>query len=306
MSIPMLGSVAWEVFYGKAHYHTLCWKLSLAQTTDVFYWTEYGHPLVLFDDKTYSPIYGANSTAKEERGQGETGNKQLEGFLVPQAEGAGLGLTGDDIKRGALRGARLEEYLIDHRTPWLAPIDIKSYFVTGAHFDGMTWKIEVEGLAYPLKDIVGEHWGPSCRSKLFDRGIGKCNADILQYTGFTVVSAVVNQGYQFQVNLALLPAAFAVDHYASDGRILFNGGNNTSGRYNIREWRIVTPGTTAEFTLHQRTVRDVAAGDGLTVYPGCNKWLDDCFNKFNNIENYQGEPFIPGRDRTTAGQRSPV
>ncbi len=35
------------------------------------------------------------------------------------------------------------------------------------------------------------------------------------------------------------------------------------------------------------------AGETITLYPGCNKSMDTCKNKYNNINRYYGYPFIP-------------
>jgi hypothetical protein len=41
----------------------------------------------------------------------------------------------------------------------------------------------------------------------------------------------------------------------------------------------------------------VAVGDTFDVYPGCQKRLaEDCITKFNNAENFQGDPYVPGED----------
>jgi uncharacterized phage protein (TIGR02218 family) len=37
------------------------------------------------------------------------------------------------------------------------------------------------------------------------------------------------------------------------------------------------------------------AGDGVTLYPGCDKTIDTCKNKFNNNLNFQGEPHFAGQ-----------
>jgi len=37
----------------------------------------------------------------------------------------------------------------------------------------------------------------------------------------------------------------------------------------------------------------VAAGDAFTAYPGCDKQMATCQNKFLNLANYGGAPFIP-------------
>ena len=40
-------------------------------------------------------------------------------------------------------------------------------------------------------------------------------------------------------------------------------------------------------------VPDLNAGTAVTIYPGCRRTTADCVNKFNNLENYGGMPYIP-------------
>jgi len=36
-----------------------------------------------------------------------------------------------------------------------------------------------------------------------------------------------------------------------------------------------------------------SAGDALTVYPGCDKQQSTCSAKFNNLQHFEGFPYIP-------------
>ena len=40
-------------------------------------------------------------------------------------------------------------------------------------------------------------------------------------------------------------------------------------------------------------IRDIAGGATVRVYPGCDHTLTTCNNKFNNVANYGGMPWIP-------------
>lgn len=42
-----------------------------------------------------------------------------------------------------------------------------------------------------------------------------------------------------------------------------------------------------------RTLPDLATGDTVSVYPGCDHTVDTCRNKFGNLNNYLGFPWIP-------------
>jgi len=41
---------------------------------------------------------------------------------------------------------------------------------------------------------------------------------------------------------------------------------------------------------------DVQVGDTFTIAPGCDKNVTTCKNKFSNVVNFHGEPYLPGRD----------
>ena len=42
--------------------------------------------------------------------------------------------------------------------------------------------------------------------------------------------------------------------------------------------------------------RPVQVGDTLSIYPGCDKRVGHCRDKFNNIVNMRAEPYVPGTD----------
>lgn len=44
----------------------------------------------------------------------------------------------------------------------------------------------------------------------------------------------------------------------------------------------------------------IAEGQRVVLWKGCLKTLTSCFEKFNNVINYQGEPHIPGLDTLTS------
>ena len=41
---------------------------------------------------------------------------------------------------------------------------------------------------------------------------------------------------------------------------------------------------------------EVQVGDIVSLLAGCDGNLDTCIQKFNNVANFRGEPYIPGSD----------
>jgi hypothetical protein len=58
------------------------------------------------------------------------------------------------------------------------------------------------------------------------------------------------------------------------------------------------PGT---LTLQLQFPRSVAAGDEYSIVPGCGKrFVADCVTRYENGNNFRGEPYVPGMDRLVA------
>ena len=66
------------------------------------------------------------------------------------------------------------------------------------------------------------------------------------------------------------------------------------------QWRFIMSNTSTTVDINLPVMpdgdeygRDLPVGRGIVLYPGCAHTLTDCKNKFNNISNYGGFPFIP-------------
>lgn len=59
--------------------------------------------------------------------------------------------------------------------------------------------------------------------------------------------------------------------------------------------RFVVGHTGASLTL-QRPIADLVAGDAVRLYPGCDHLQTTCADKFDNLDNFGGFPWIPLRN----------
>ena len=51
------------------------------------------------------------------------------------------------------------------------------------------------------------------------------------------------------------------------------------------------------FQLVQAMPYAIEIGDVFSVSPGCDQSLAMCQDRFHNVVNFRGEPFIPGLDK---------
>jgi uncharacterized phage protein (TIGR02218 family) len=78
-----------------------------------------------------------------------------------------------------------------------------------------------------------------------------------------------------------------------NGYIKFTSGALNGRAFEIKTW----DGTNLKLFLGLPVTP--AHNDSFLIEPGCNHLagsIGDCQNKFNNIVNFRGEPFIPGMD----------
>jgi hypothetical protein len=88
------------------------------------------------------------------------------------------------------------------------------------------------------------------------------------------------------------PAAAAGAGWFDNGLITFTSGALDGRSFEIKTW----DGTSFKMFLPLPVQPCASPADTFTVTPGCNHLTQDCANKFSNIVNFRGEPFIPGAD----------
>jgi len=117
----------------------------------------------------------------------------------------------------------------------------------------------------------------SCMNTLFDSGCG------LNKASFAVNSACLVGSTKNQVLSALAQAA----GYFDLGTITFTSGLNAGVSRNVKSY---TGGT---FRLSLALPYTPTTGDTFTAYAGCDRSKATCQNKFSNVVNFRGMPYIP-------------
>lgn len=122
-------------------------------------------------------------------------------------------------------------------------------------------------------------WQRNCPHMLYDN---QCRVDRTPFA--TPVTVVALDGVHVQVSMGVsLPEGW------------FNGG--------YVEWQ-VEPGAYDRRMIEEHagslfrllgSTSGLSVGPGVVAYPGCNRTLADCNDKFNNLPNYGGIPHLPDR-----------
>lgn len=86
--------------------------------------------------------------------------------------------------------------------------------------------------------------------------------------------------------------ARAVDGWFDLGVLRWLTGNNAGKNCEVSSWTQ----TDGVVTLFLPLYYDIQVGDTFEVFPGCNKRVSTCNDKFDNVINFRGEPYVPGQD----------
>lgn len=145
--------------------------------------------------------------------------------------------------------------------------------VTGADI-----KLSVKSYTSVLnREVPIRAFTPGCGNTLYDTGCG-VNRAARALTG-SVLAGSTRKAIKHGFSLT--------SGYLDHGAIEFTSGANNGV--------MATIGRTTSDTLNLVVplLADVATGDTYKVYPGCDRTLDTCTNKFANRARFRGFPWIP-------------
>ena len=176
-----------------------------------------------------------------------------------------------------------------HYDPDIAPADQRASLYTGRLLSGkiegreakLMFAYDLLGLNTPLTtNIVSV----TCPLELYS---ARCGVDPNAYTNSYTVGQILNEG---RMIITSTPIAEPSGYYTF-GALSFNGVHRGIAKHYLDE-----------IHLHA-ALRGLNVGDTILLRAGCNKSVDDCVNKFNNVENFGGCPYMPLIDIYNDGAR---
>jgi uncharacterized phage protein (TIGR02218 family) len=149
--------------------------------------------------------------------------------------------------------------------------------------------VEFRGLSQYLNQTTGRVYTACCDT---DLGSTRCGANLVPYTVSGAVSAVVDSDtFRDNTTANIINKA---DGWFSYGLLTWLTGNNAGRNVEVRSFTV--SGGNYTFNLIEPMWDPIQVGDTFSVYAGCDKTLDTCKTKFNNVVNFQGFTSIPNGD----------
>lgn len=184
---------------------------------------------------------------------------------------------------GVLDGARfkLERVFMDYRTPTDTSAGTIKLFegrIIEPEFDRNIIDASVASDTDVLDVLMPRNlYQPSCLNTLFDSA---CSLSRLEY----VVSTTVDAG---STEYRLLCHLNQPQGWFTQGVVEFTQGLNKGLKRTVRLHE------SGALLLTLPLLSMPAEGEIIKVYPGCDKRLETCMNRFNNRDHFRGQPFIP-------------
>lgn len=246
----------------------------------VFGFTDHDMPLG-FDGVVFKADTGLSAVALQ----------QSTGLSVDNTEALGAlsdaSVSEEDIEAGRFDGADVRAWIVNWKKPEQRWLQFRGT-IGELRRSGGAFQAELRGLTEALNRPLGRVYQKPCTAVLGD---GQCgfDTDTPGYSAEKLVENVTESRVFIWDDLA----GFAPGWFAR-GRLVVTSGKGAGLHGMVKQDR--TQEGVRVIELWEPIRAQIAAGDGVRLVAGCDRRVESCRFKFNNILNYQGFPDIPGED----------
>ena len=225
--------------------------------------------------------------------------EQSTGLSVDNTEAMGAlsdaAIREEDIEAGRFDGAEVRAWLVNWAEVGQRHLQFRGS-IGEIRRAGGAFHAELRGLTEALNRPLGRIYQKPCSAVLGDAG---CGFDLSTpgYAGSQAAEEVAD-GRLFRWDE--LPG-FEAGWFTRGRLVVLTGA--VAGLSGLVKGDRVTEDGRREIELWESLRGTVAAGDLLRLEAGCDKRMETCRLKFNNLLNFQGFPDIPGEDWVMAVPR---
>ncbi|OBY25272.1 DUF2163 domain-containing protein [Leisingera sp. JC1] len=240
------------------------------------------HDCVLsFDGITFQPGNGLTARAVSQATGLSVDNTEALGVLSDAA------VREEDIEAGRFHGAEVRCWLVNWQDVSMRWLQFRGS-IGEIRRAGGAFEAELRGLTEQLNQPQGRIYQTPCTAVLGDAA---CGFDI-NTPGYAVETAVEtverSEDFRWDALPGFEPGWFA------DGRLTVLSGAAQGLWAAVKSDQSTAAGR--RITLWEPIRAPVFAGDTVRLEAGCDKRMETCRLKFNNLLNFQGFPDIPGED----------
>lgn len=262
---------------GEVSHLCHCWQI-IRRDGQRFGLTNHDHDLT-FADTLFHADAGLNLSVIENRSGLSEYGLDVEGVV-----GHPL-LSDSDLRAGSYDGASVTIYLVNWK-------DVEKHTVLASgifgdvSFDDNRFRVVLKSMTAQLAMPAGRLYQKKCAARLGDE---TCRVS-LDSSEFTVAGEIVNFANNWcEVNFSSPRSVhdFAPGWFVSGLLTLTQTGQKLA----IRDDQWIDG--KRRFFLWDRLPATADEGDAVRLQVGCNKTANQCRDKFSNIINFQGFPYLP-------------
>lgn len=265
--------------------HCLCWKLTRIDTT-VMGFTDHDNDVV-FDSVTFAAATGLNASAISNTTNLNVDDMDTIGALTAAS------ITEADIQKKLYDDAFIQVYRVDF-TNVTKRVEIFTGFLGNVQRGTIDFKAEVRSLSTVLNQGQGQVYQKTCNVDLFSAKCGVLTSDDPDFEKGGVAVAAVHSRRLFTVTAAAITGQ--PTDWFTGGKLTWTSGTNSGFISEVKSSLLQVGGSEAWIDLWEAMPNDIDVADEFTITTGCNKSIEICKSKFDNVVNFRGFPRIPGTD----------
>jgi uncharacterized phage protein (TIGR02218 family) len=258
------------------------WKIT-RQDGVVLGFTDHDRDLV-YSGVTYLAATGFVPSAVQGQNDLAPTNLEVTGVLDSSA------ITADDVRAGVYDFAEVRIMIADWSSPATPPQTISRGRVGNISLKSLGFVAELQG----LKGLFDKYqfirfYDIPCDPDFADRhGENRCTLDPASFTETGTVTATTDD-QTFTATVTGTRPAGGFDN----GMITWSTGANSGRKLEVKSF---DNGATGILVLWLPSADAIAVGDTFSILMGCDKSLPTCRDRYNNVLNHRGFPFVPGLD----------
>lgn len=270
-----------------------CWLVTLVNggsPIPVYGFTDHNENLVI-DAVTYEAATGYTATDIASKSNLDVDNLDIQGLLSSPS------ITEDDLRAGLWDYAHFQIFQVNYSDLSQGKMYQRVGNLGQITVDREQFRAELLGLMQRYQTSIGEKTSPGCRATLGD---SRCGVNLLGSPALTfsaTVDSIAADDITITASALTQPSpgigspTVAESGYFEYGKLTFTSGLNAGRSMEVKQY------AQGVVTLHLPMPYQVTAGDTFNVSAGCDKRLTTCRDKFNNVVNFRGEPWLAGRDK---------
>ncbi|WP_396189775.1 DUF2163 domain-containing protein [Flavobacterium sp.] len=189
----------------------------------------------------------------------------------------------EDIRAGVYDYAAVEILLVNYKDLSMGSLIQRNGILGEVTSGRVAFEAELRGMTQPFSQKIGRVYTAACQANLGD---ARCKVNLTPFTFNGTVSSVTDNR-RFNTSLT------NDDNYFNGGLLTWMSGPNLGLKMEVKTSTLQN----GFIELQQQMIYPVSIGDTFSVYKGCDKTDATCKAGFNNIVNFRGFPYVPGRDK---------